>query len=225
MSFFYQVPLRLAEQRYFAFWHKASIHVYTRIAQGSLDGPSLYGRLSAFVGRSLVSPAEARLQIYIDDPILTILVITERANLLICIVTMAWLIMGFDMAFHKAQKGPKVSWVGYEIEDTPASTFVKVKTEFTDELWKYTKGVMRKNVIGLKFLRSFTGRINHAANLMWVRRPFLDVLWAATASEPALEDITHKTKRQGHKSRAPNGGIWAKQLKQSLSWIWAFLNK
>ena len=151
----------------------------------------------------------------------------ERTQLLICIVTMAWLIMGFGMAFHKAQMGPKVGWNGYEIEDTPASTFVKVKTEFMNELWKESRDIMNNHAIGLEFLRSFTGRVNHASNLMWVWRPFLDVLWADTAGKYSTlkgGGLKPDKRRTAKKCKAPTGMIWVKQLKQSLLWIRAFLN-
>ena len=67
-----------------------------------------------------------------------------RAQQLVAIVTIAWLAMGFDMAFQKAQLGPKVGWIGYEIEDTPTSTFVQVKKEFMDDLWHDTKDILAR---------------------------------------------------------------------------------
>ena len=63
---------------------------------------------SAFVGRctqSLLSPDEARAQIYTGDPIVCILATQERAKYLMALVTMAWLAIGFDMVSHTAQFG------------------------------------------------------------------------------------------------------------------------
>ena len=53
---FYKVPLDPLEQRFFAFQYKGGVYVYNRVAQGSLDGPSLYGRLSSFCGTLYSAP-------------------------------------------------------------------------------------------------------------------------------------------------------------------------
>ena len=45
---FFAVPLNPAERRYFA---EGKVYVWNRVTQGSLDGPTLYGRLAALVGR------------------------------------------------------------------------------------------------------------------------------------------------------------------------------
>ena len=73
---FYKVPLIKAEQRYFCVYYKKKWYVWSRVGQGSLNGPTLFGRLSAFVGRlsqALMSEDEGRLEIYCDDPVATIL--------------------------------------------------------------------------------------------------------------------------------------------------------
>ena len=116
------------------FQYKGEICVYKRVAQGPLDGPSLYGRVSAVVGRctqSLLDSDEARTQIYTDDPIISILATRERAKYLMALVTMAWLALGFAMAFHKAQFGHEVTWIGYQICDTPSSLYVQIKEAFS----------------------------------------------------------------------------------------------
>ena len=95
------------------------------MSQGSLDGPTLYGRLAAFMGRiaqSLIPADTARLQLYVDDPILTICATPARTERIIAVVTLAWLTCGFAMAFHKAQRGPRIDWIGYSIADTHTGT-------------------------------------------------------------------------------------------------------
>ena len=200
------------------------------MTQGSLDGPSLHGRLSAFTGRcsqSLVPATEALLQIYTDDPILTMIGCTARAHRLLSILTMGWLIMGYTMAFHKAQLGRRAAWVGYQIEDTKLGTSIMIKESFLDELRADTTRLMRKNIIGIKELRSYTGRANHVAGLMFIWRPFLDALWAATATVAMghqSSTSTCKTKRRKpRKSKAPPGHIWTKQVISSIRWIAYFL--
>ena len=48
---FYMVPLAGDEQRYYAAMYDNEVYVWGRVAQGSLNGPNIFGRLSALVGR------------------------------------------------------------------------------------------------------------------------------------------------------------------------------
>ena len=231
---FYKVPLDPEEQRFFAFQYKGKVFVYNRVAQGSLDGPSLYGRLSAFVGRctqSLLDSDEARTQIYTDDPIISILATEQRAKYLMAVVTMAWLALGFDMAFHKAQFGHKVTWIGYQLTDTASTLYAQIKESFLKDLLADSLKTLKKNIIGLKELRSYTGRCNHVSCLLWLWRPFLDSLWAAVASrsQPQVSDDPslkgQKRRKKVRKTKAPRGTVWTKQVAMSISWIIAFLRE
>ena len=64
------------------------------------------------------------------------------------------------------------------------------------------------NLISLKALHSFTGKVNHIAGLLVVLRPFLQPLWAALYPG---------------ESNAPRGTVWAKQLHPTLKWLESFL--
>jgi len=59
------------------------------------------------------------------------------------------------------------------------------------------------NVIPLKELESFIGKVNHAAGLLVTIRPFLQSLWAALYSS----------------NNRIAGTIWFKQVSHSLSWL------
>ena len=115
---FFKVPLSPAERKYFATALGDEIFIWERIGQGSLNGPTVFGRLSAMVGRlsqSMFSTSEARVQIYTDDPITTIYATPERTKRVVAIIIMAWMVLGFSMAFHKAQLAKTVDWVGYKV--------------------------------------------------------------------------------------------------------------
>ena len=60
---FYKIPLLPDERRYFAVLYKGKIYIWLRVGQGSLNGPTLFGRLSALAGQfsqSLFSPMYSR---------------------------------------------------------------------------------------------------------------------------------------------------------------------
>ena len=67
--------------------------------------------------------------------------------------------------------------------------------------------------MSLKALRSYAGSANHVANLLFVWRPFLDALWAASAQAADGKKRTN----------APPGMLWTEQVRVSLQWIWWFL--
>ena len=52
-------------------FYKGVYYAWTRVVQGSINGPSTYGRLVALTGRmgqGLADTTEQRTQIYVDDP-------------------------------------------------------------------------------------------------------------------------------------------------------------
>ena len=68
---FYMLPLLPEERKYFVAHFRGCFYMWERIAQGSLNGPGVFGRLSALTGRMSqpLYPAEVmQLQIYTDDP-------------------------------------------------------------------------------------------------------------------------------------------------------------
>ena len=124
-----------------------------------------------------------------------------------------WRALGFDLATHKAQLGPQVNWIGYEVSDSALDTTLSIKKSFMQELLSDTQELSRKNVVGKRALRSYTGRCNHIANLLFAWRPFMDTLWAA---------VTQGEKEQ-KRSWAPKGMLWTRQIRQSLRWVSTFL--
>ena len=174
------------------------------------------GRLT----QSLVEDSEARLQMYIDDPVAAIMAEEVRARRIAALFITAWLVMGFELAMRKAQFGQEIDWVGYAIKVTNKSVTASIKPSFLDNLMGMTKELMKKNFIKLKDLRSYTGRATHVSNLLFAWRPFLDPLWAAVSSrKPRGEDGQGEQKR----SKAIKGTVWTKQVRSSLSWVSAFL--
>ena len=63
---FFMLPLLPQERAYFSTFFDGSFYVWRRVVQGSVNGPNVFGRLSALTGRmtqSLVDPSEARMHI------------------------------------------------------------------------------------------------------------------------------------------------------------------
>ena len=215
---FYKVPLAAEEQQYFTLCYQGEYYIWRRVGQGSLNGPTLFGRLAAMIGRisqSVLDPNIASIQIYVDDPIVTIRGTPEEVTHIVAKLVLLWRALGFDLATHKAQLGPRVNWIGYEVSDDILATTLSIKKTFMEELLVDTLALSSKNVVGKRSLRSFTGRCNHVANLLFAWRPFMDTLWAA---------VTQGEQDQ-KRSWAPKGMIWTRQIRQSLRWISTFLQE
>ena len=63
------------------------------------------------------------------------------------------------------------------------------------------------NLVAKKELHSLIGKLNHAAGLLIVMRPFLDPLWAAWSAKSS----------EGHP-----GHVWVKQIQVELDWFHTF---
>ena len=69
---FFKVPLMPSEYKYYVAEHGGAYYVWLRVAQGSVNGPTVWGRIAAFTARmtqALADPGEFRLQLYTDGPL------------------------------------------------------------------------------------------------------------------------------------------------------------
>ena len=127
------LPVLQQEQKYFATAFAGSIYIWTRVAQGSVNGPNVFGRLSALTARmtqALVSTDEARLQQYIGDPCTTIRGTTGRRKRIVAMFLLLWRVLGWDLSVHKAQIGTNVNWIGFNIAIHGEDVTVRVKDDF-----------------------------------------------------------------------------------------------
>ena len=121
-----------------------------------------------------------------------------------------WLILGWSLSYHKAQLGKSVGWIGYKLEIGENHVIAKIKEEFMKEFHDLTVELLAKPKLTLDALRSYAGKANHVAALIYQWRPFLDQIWAALS-----------IKKVG--TTAPVGAVWTKQVSYSLNWHLTFL--
>ena len=126
---------------------------------------------------------------------------------------MVWLLLGSDLAYHKAQFGPKVNWIGYVLQREEALIRAIIKESFMHDFAKSTTALMNGNVIKTTALRKYTGQANHVAGLLFGWRPSLDTRWAAL--HPSKSAMTN----------APKHFVWAKQVRSPLDWLDLFLKR
>ena len=98
-----------------------------------------------------------------------------------------------------------------EIPSDDHSVVATISSERISEFRELTAQMLKQNVTPIKALRSYVGKAQSIASLLFGWRPFVSMLWTALFSDG--------------KSRAPSGCIWTQQLTEPLSWLLAFLEK
>ena len=158
--------------------------------------------------RSLFKPSELRLQCFVDDPLAAIKGTPLRRKTIIATITLVWEALNCKLAYQKGQTGPSVEWTGAEFAITPGVLIAKVKEAIITDIKMSLEAFSKINKIPLKDLRSFTGKVNHAAGLLVPIRPFLQTLWAALYQADNV-----RTRR-----------VWKKCISQTLLWLQAVFN-
>ena len=74
-------------------------------------------------------------------------------------------LLGFDLSFHKAQRGTTVTWIGGLIEIKPHEVIVSIPREKLDDLSNIVEDMLGKNVVAVKAVRQLAGKSNHFASL------------------------------------------------------------
>ena len=110
---FYMMPVARSELRYCGAWYHGCWYVWLVAPQGSVNGPSVDGRLAvltARMGQGLTDSTELRTQLYVDDPCSTVRGTPERSERLVAILIFLWLVLGWRLAHHKGQYGRQIEW-------------------------------------------------------------------------------------------------------------------
>ena len=201
---FFNVPLHEDQRKHFCITLRGKWYLFKVQAQGAGGSPLVWGRVAALVTRltqSMYHPQEALLQTFVDDPIGCLTGSRRQRNLWLATIVLVWSALGFKLAFKKGQRGPEVVWIGGTIKVSHTGVEASIKQSILDCIREQLREILKSNVCSRKLLRSFAGRCNHVATLLWPWRPFLQSLWAAISSEP---------------SGAPRNCIWVKQISVSL---------
>ena len=181
---FWQMPIRPEERRYFCataiLRGRRRYLVYLRAAQGSALAPLLWCRLIACVcvlTQSLPQLDQASLRCSIDDPLAALAGTVEDIKIMATMMILTWEALGFKLAYAKGQFGEEVTWIGGAIACSPECIKVTVKEAIVSDIKDDLRKFLGCNVISLKELHSTTGKLNHAAGLLIIMRPFMEPLW------------------------------------------------
>ena len=122
-------------------------------------------------------------------------------------IATAWMILGVPMAFHKAVFSSNLVWIGVSLQVTSKEVTVEVPESKVKELQGLIDEALAGNVIPAKKLHTLVGKCMSIASVIYVWRPFLQILYAALRGP----------------NKVPENCIWTRQVRHSLTWIKAFL--
>ena len=178
---FWQVPINMEERRFFCattpLRGKRRYLAFTRAAQGSGNAPMLWARVAALIMRltqALFSPHEVNLMCYVDDPLAALQGTDDQRRLSTALIILVWEALGFGLAYSKGQMDASVTWIGGTLTVEAEGVRAKVKQSIIDDICDDLNSLMKKNVITLVELHSLVGKLNHAAGLIILIRPFLE---------------------------------------------------
>ena len=215
---YWLMPLARSERKYQVAKWRGQYLIFLRTGQGTRASSLTWSHFSALVARLVQAgfeTTEFRMQVYTDDPHITVKGSKERRDLLMAAAITSWIMVGLDVAFHKARRGKAVEWIGSLITVVDGGVHLEVKPQLWQEVRDTVETWLHSNVVSVRELRKLTGKANYIASLIITWRPFLADLWGALAKH---DGQAKKRKRQ----RIPNT-IWVKQIKSALKWIHLFL--
>ena len=216
---FWLIPLRYSERRFFCAKLSGRYYCFERTAQGSRAAPLTFAAIIALASRWVQSVAstplkhgnktgEAILQTYVDDPLFAIRGDPLRQSRIAVIILLAWSIMGFPLAFHKAVFANNLTWIGIQLHIESDGIRAVVPENKVAELQGLVTQALKNNVISKKVLRTIIGKAMSIASVLYCWRPFIQELYTALYAKD-----TH----------APVGCVWIKQIRHSFVWILTFL--
>ena len=97
---------------------------------------------------------EARLQVYVDDPLLATKGTNSRRTLLTALFLACFVILGVKLAFPKAQRSTDVTWIGIDIKIRDWIVEAVVPQDKLDALLVIIDQMLSANVVPLKEVRS-----------------------------------------------------------------------
>ena len=220
---FWQIPLATEERRHFVGFDGDRLWMFRRAAQGSRNGPLAWAGPSSLLLRCTQAvlsgmsqqpdKPDARSQLYVDDPAIAIRGTPAFRDDTIATAVLVWRLLGFKLAFHKAQRGTDVVWIGGRLKISEDKVVVSIPESKLQEFLSIVDELLLSNVAAIRKVRTLAGKASHFASMVYIWRPFLSEIWAA------IQEASNPTNARN----GPKGCVWLKQIRPALLWFKAFL--
>ncbi len=210
---FKQLVVDEAERRHLGGRALSGYFVYNVVLFGVRSGPLLWGRVAALLMRitaTMNHRDRARLECYVDDPILVVagtLLVRRRIMLRTILL---WLALGAELSWQKGNLGREVEWIGAYLRHWLSPTGVRGATVgITPDRVRKLRDICDQLLNGDTRLhkarvRPLAGLATWMAGLMPQLNAFTRMLWAALSQDTASEHVH------------------LKQIRIPLNWLRAF---
>lgn len=190
------------------------------VAFGGAGSPLLWGRAAAFLGRSgqaLFAPGEARIELFVDDPIVCAAGSRSQRVRCFCVLLLWWLALGLGISWAKLQRGAAVIWIGAQISVASASSVVvSLPERFVHALTQDVLSVLggssksrkaQNRAAPLALVQAMAGRASWAAGVVPCLGSMLEPIWAAIA------DVRR------HPARVTEVWVPLRRIRHACAWI------
>ena len=219
--------------------HSGHFVVWRVLGFGGKPNPLVFARAASFAARSaqaLLGPwqeqdradaqacrrlAPGRLQMYVDDPVLSCLGAEKECKLSFDLVILWWMLLGIPLSWKKGSIYPQNvehRWIGidYTLVDTGAR--MRLPPDFVAELLilllplRSASGFMKTTELDI-----IVGKSARVAFVVPSAKPFVAALWGALAG-------ANKARAAGVKE-APPGHLPCRRFSHAAAWISALLEE
>ena len=172
--------------------------VWRVLGFGGHSNPLTYSRAATFAARSgqalLTRPrektgvAEGRLQLYVDDPVLTVTGSLDQQHAAIDVLTLWWLCLGIPLSWSKgsfSNAREAHQWIGVTfISRSPGTATLSLPAAFVDALLVLVRSFTcaTARTASLADAHALCGRAGRVAQVVPESRPFITALYAALAA-------------------------------------------
>ncbi|MFM7987704.1 MAG: hypothetical protein ACKPKO_51160, partial [Candidatus Fonsibacter sp.] len=156
------------EQRFTATAVNGVYYVFRVLVFGSASAPTVWGRFSAWLGRSTAAVffPTVKLQIYVDDPAFTIRGTPARAAHDLAVSLVWGMVAGFPYAWHKSSGGSSLDWIGANLTVTKDQVRVSIPERKCKEILQETISILSgPRALPKHSLRSYAGKVSFVAGL------------------------------------------------------------
>ena len=177
---------------------KGKFLVWRVLGFGGHSNPLTYSRVACFAARSgqalLMEPpsssnhiAQGRLQLYVDDPAITLKGTVEQQHAAVDLLTLWWLVLGVPLSWDKGSFNPghlSHDWIGVQFAShTPGTSTLSVPSSFLKDLLaiatKFTTSSPK--TASLKDAHALCGKAGRLAQVVPAVTPWVQQLFAALA--------------------------------------------
>jgi hypothetical protein len=113
----------------------------------------------------VVDETIARIQTYIDDPIITVILDPRRCHLEVALA------LGFKISWKKVEGGSSIEWIGTRLAAKADHLSVTLPREKTQELLHRIQGMLASQATPAADLRRVLGQLSFLAGVIRVAKP------------------------------------------------------